>query len=163
MTELKAGVTAFHEDMEALKQNWLLRGFFNRRGYRESAALTAHEIGALPRGPALKTFVYAANDIFDKPDTAKLRNEKSLDEAGGFLQETPFGLAVVAAYTGLEGEREKNLALTQARAMVVREYLAKKFRVDDTRVKTKGMGEDAQTDSRRASRVEILVFATAPR
>jgi phospholipid/cholesterol/gamma-HCH transport system substrate-binding protein len=158
MTEAKAGVTAFHEGVEALKHNRLLRGFFDRRGYFDSAELTTHEVAALPERPILRTFVYAARDIFDKPDTAKLRNEKSLDQVGGFLQEAPFGLAVVTAYTGLEGEKEKNLALTQARAMVIREYLTKRFRVDDTRIKTKGMGEDARTDSRKASRVEILVY-----
>jgi phospholipid/cholesterol/gamma-HCH transport system substrate-binding protein len=158
LAEAKAGVAAFHEDMEALKQNPLLRGFFTRRGYRDPAELTAHEIAALPRGPALKTFVYAAREIFDKPDTAKLKNEKSLKPAGEFLQETPFGLAVVTAYTGPEGDKQKNLALTQARALVVREYLAKTFRIDGTRIKTKGMGEDAQADSRQASRVEILVY-----
>jgi len=42
--------------------------------------------------------------------------------------------------------------------MVVREYLAKKFRVDNTRVRTKGFGEDARTDSKRASSVEIIVY-----
>jgi phospholipid/cholesterol/gamma-HCH transport system substrate-binding protein len=157
-TEAKAGATAFREDMEALKQNPLLRGFFNRRGYRDAAELTAHEIAALPRGPALKTFVYAAKDIFDKADTAELRNERSLNAVGGFLQETPFGLAVVTAYTGPEGDKEKNLVLTRARAIVVREYLAKKFKVDDARIKTKGMGEDAQTDPSKASRVEILIY-----
>jgi Hsp20/alpha crystallin family len=57
------------------------------------------------------------------------------------------------------GEREDAASgLTQARAMVVREYLTKKFRIDDARIKTKGIGEDAQIDSRRASRVEILVY-----
>ena len=158
LAEAKAGVAAFHEDMEALKENPLLRGFFKRRGYRAAAELTAHEIAALPRGPALKTFVYAARDVFDKPDTATLRNEKSLEPAGEFLQKAPFGLAVVTTYTGPEGDKQKNLALTQARALVVREHLAGKFRIDDTRIKTKGMREDAQTDLRRASRVEILVY-----
>ena len=161
MAEAKAGVAAFREDMEALKGNPLLRGFFTRRGYRDSTELTAHEIAALPGRPALKTFVYAADDIFDKPDTAKLRNEKSLNQVGEFLQEAPFGLAVVTAYTGLAGQKEKNLELTQARAMVVREYLTKKFRIDDTRIKTKGMGEDAQADSKRADRVEVLVYPEA--
>ena len=69
------------------------------------------------------------------------------------------GLAAAQApWTAPAGEKEKNLTLTQARAMVVREYLTNRFRVDDARIKTKGMGEDAQTDSRKASRVEILVY-----
>jgi len=158
MAEAKASLTALHESVEALKHNRLLRGFFSRRGYFDATELTAHEIPGLPRGPALKTFVYAAKDVFDKPDAAKLRNEKALAQVGEFLQETPFGLAVVTAYTGPEGEKDKNLELTRARAMVVREYLTKKFRLDDARIKTKGMGEDARTDSRRADRVEIVVY-----
>lgn len=158
VTEARAGVAAFHDDMAALKGNPLLRGFFKRRGYVDAAALTAHEIAALPRGAPLKTFVYAGKEIFDEADTAKLKNEKSLDPLGEFLETTPFGLAVVTAYTGLEGEKDKNLELTRARSMVVREFLAKRFRVDDARIKTKGMGEDARTDSKKASRVEVLVY-----
>ena len=56
---------------------------------------------------------------------------------------------------------ENATAQTQARAMVVREYLAKKFRVNNTRVRTKGFGEDARTDSKRASCVEIIVYPGA--
>jgi phospholipid/cholesterol/gamma-HCH transport system substrate-binding protein len=158
MAEAKAGVKAFHEGIEALKQHPLLRGFVNRRGYPDATELTKHEIAALPEGPVLQAFVYPAKDLFGKPDTAKLRHEKSLDRVGEFLQDRPFGLAVVTAYTGLEGDKEQNLELTQARATVVREYLVKKFRVDDTRIKTKGLGEDPQADPERASRVEILVY-----
>jgi phospholipid/cholesterol/gamma-HCH transport system substrate-binding protein len=161
MAEARAGVAAFREDMEALKQNRLLRGFFKRRGYADSTELTAHQIDALPQAPPVQVFVYAAKDIFDKPDTAKLRNERLLDRVGEFLQGTPFGLAVVAAYTGLEGEKNKNLELTQARALVVREYLTKRFRIDDTRIKTRGMGEDPKTESKKDDRVEILVYPTS--
>jgi phospholipid/cholesterol/gamma-HCH transport system substrate-binding protein len=161
MAEARAGVTAFREDMDALKQNRLLRGFFKRRGYRDATELTAHQIDALPQAAPLKTFVYPVRDIFDKPDTARLKNERSLDRVGEFLQETPFGLVVVTAYTGLEGEKDKNLELTQARAMVVREYLTKRFRIDDTRVKTRGMGEDPRTESKKSDRVEILIYPTS--
>lgn len=156
--DLSASVRTLHEDLEALKHNPLLRGFFKRRGYSDSAELSKHEVATLPGRPALKTFVYAATDLFAKADTAKLKGEKSLNQVGEFLQQTPFDLAVVTAYTGLEGQKDENLALTQARAMVVRQYLAKTFRIDDTRIKTKGMGEDAQTDPSKASRVEILVY-----
>jgi phospholipid/cholesterol/gamma-HCH transport system substrate-binding protein len=158
VAEAKAAVAALHEDMEALKDNPLLRGYFKRRGYRDATELTAHEIKALPRAPPFKTFVFTVKEIFGSPNTARLKNERALDRAGEFLQEAPFGLAVVAAYGSPEGQREKSLELTRARAVVVREYLTKKFRIDDTRVKTKGVIEDAQVDPRRASRVEILVY-----
>jgi len=158
MAEARAGVAAFHEDMEALKQNRLLRGFFKRRGYADSTELTAHQIDALPQTPPLQVFVYAAKEIFDRSDTARLKNERSLDRVGEFLQATPFGLVVVTASTGLEGEKDKNLELTQARALVVREYLTKRFRIDDSRIKTRGMGEDPRAESKKTDRVEILVY-----
>jgi len=85
MAEAKASVTGLHESVDALKHNRLVRGFFNRRGYFDPKELTAHEIAALPGRPALKTFVYAAKDLFDK-DTAKLKHEKPLDEVGKFLE-----------------------------------------------------------------------------
>lgn len=158
VAEAKAGVAAFHEDMAALKQNPLLRGFFKRRGYQDAAELTRYEIAAVPRAQALRTFVYATRDIFDKPDTAQLRNEKALKPLGEYLEKTPFGLALVAAYTGVEGNQQQNLELSRARALVVREHLAKNFRIDDARLKTKGMGEDARSDPKGADRVEVLIY-----
>jgi phospholipid/cholesterol/gamma-HCH transport system substrate-binding protein len=157
--DLSASVATLREDLDALKHNPLLRGYFKRRGYSNASDLTAHEIASLPQRSALRTFAVEAGEIFKKPDTAKLRNTKALDRVGEFLEATPFGLVVVTAYSGQEGEKEKNLELTQARAAVVREYLVKKFKIDDARIKTKGMGEGtAQTDSSKAGRVEILVY-----
>ena len=43
-----ASVTSLDEDMEALKHNFLLRGFFNKRGYVDSDQLKKHEIARLP-------------------------------------------------------------------------------------------------------------------
>src|SRR5207302_10304950 len=34
--QAKLGASAFQENMEALKHNFFLRGFFNRRGYEDS-------------------------------------------------------------------------------------------------------------------------------
>ena len=43
-----ASVTSMDEDMDALKHNFLLRGFFNKRGYVDSDQLKKHEIAKLP-------------------------------------------------------------------------------------------------------------------
>src|SRR5579863_9360914 len=43
-----AGVTALNEDAEALKHNFLLRGFFRSRGYEDAAELAKHQIAQLP-------------------------------------------------------------------------------------------------------------------
>ncbi len=160
--QAQAGTTAFQEDMEALKHNLLLRGYFKKRGYEDSDELTKHEITQLPVGPPMKEFDYDAKQIFNKPDSAKLKNSKSLNEAGKFLEEDKFGWAVVAAYTGMKGDTDKDRLLTEARATIVRDYLAENFRLDDTRIKTIGAGKTEQATD---GKILILVYpvgSTAP-
>lgn len=153
----QAGVTSFNEDMEALKHNFFLKGFFKSRGYFDSSQLTAHAVSRLPDQPPLKQFVFDAKDLFEKPDKAKLGKEKLLNQVGAYLESNPYGVAVVVANTGAKGEKEENLKLSQARAMVVRQYLAQKFKVDDSRIKTLGAGEDARAaDS--GGRVTVVVY-----
>ena len=146
--------------VQALKHNWFFRGYFKDRGYMDSTELTKHEITELPLGPELKKFSYESKDLFEKPDTAKLKNEKSLNKVGKFLEENNFRLAVVVVSSGQKGDVEENRLLTRARAMVIRQYLSEKFKLDDTRLKTKGSGErpiGAQDDNR----VDIIVYPAA--
>src|SRR6202161_1339862 len=124
-----AGATALNEDMEALKHNFLLRGFFKNRGYEDASDLTKHAIADLPQGEPEKVFEYDGQKIFN--EQAKLKDEKALKEAGEYLQTNKFSLAVVAVSTGMKGETEKDRLLSEGRASVVRDYLAKNFRLDD--------------------------------
>jgi phospholipid/cholesterol/gamma-HCH transport system substrate-binding protein len=149
-----AAVTALQEDMEALKHNFLLRGFFRKRGYEDSSDLGKHDVAQLPARPYVRSFDYDAGKLFDRPDTAKLKKGKILNEAGRFLEQNPFGLAVVACYTQTKGDAEKNRVLTDARAMVVRNYLAENFKFDDSRIKTIGLGESRED----RSKLRILIY-----
>jgi len=72
MVQAQAGVTDFKENMEALKHNFLLSGYFKNRGYEDSADLTADSIDSLPQGATQKTFTYTTKELFDKRDSAKL-------------------------------------------------------------------------------------------
>src|SRR5580693_9346570 len=74
----QAGVAAFQENMEAMKSNFLLRGYFKNRGYENSADLSKNEIPQLPATAPLKTFSFDSKQLFDKVDTAKPKNQKSL-------------------------------------------------------------------------------------
>ncbi|MFZ0968534.1 MAG: MlaD family protein [Candidatus Acidiferrales bacterium] len=157
----QAGVADFQENMEALKQNFLLRGYFKKRGYEDSADLEKNNISALPDGSPLKTFTYEPKRIFDQIDTAKLKNQSSLGPAGQFLVAHEFGIAVVVVYSGMTGDAQKDLVLTQARAAVVRAYLVGNFGFDDTQLKTLGMGKKigASVDSDSGwGDVEIIVY-----
>ena len=141
IVKAQAGVTAFQENMDALKKNFFLRGFYRNRGYEDSSDLVRNEIPHLPVAEALKTFTYEPQQLFDKVDTAKPKNQKTLRAAGQFLADTEFGVAVVVVSTSMTGDSQKDLVLTQARALVVRDYLVDNFGFDDTQLKTFGIGK----------------------
>ena len=161
VAQAQVGVTDFQENMEGMKHNFFLRGYFKNRGYEDSAELAKDEIARLSQSSPLKTFTIEAKQLFAKVDTAKLKNQKSLDAAGDFLADNDFGLAVVLAYSSMEGDTEKNLVLTQGRALVVREYLVENFAFDDRQLKTLGMGKKSGTSPETGwGAIEILVYPT---
>jgi len=159
VVQAQAGVTDFEENMEALKHSFFVRGFFKNRGYEDSSELVKNEIERLPQSTPVKEFAYPAKQLFDKHDSAKLKNQKSLNEGGEFLANNQFGFAVVVASAGMEGDTQKDLVLTQARAAVVREYLVENFGFDDSQLKTLGMGKqtDANSDAGWGT-VQIFIY-----
>jgi phospholipid/cholesterol/gamma-HCH transport system substrate-binding protein len=159
MAKAEIGVTDFQENMEAMKHNFFLRGYYKNRGYEDSAELAQNEIEHLPQGATVKEFTYPAKQLFDKSDSAKLKNQKSLNGGGEFLANNKFGLAVIVASAGMEGDTEKDLVLTEARAMVVREYLVENFGFDDSQLKTLGMGKQTGTNGDAGwGTIQILIY-----
>jgi phospholipid/cholesterol/gamma-HCH transport system substrate-binding protein len=159
MVQAQAGVTDFQENMEAMKHNFLMRGYFKSRGYEDSAELAKNEIEKLPEGAPTKAFTYSAKQLFDKQDSAKLKNQKSLNAGGEFLANNQFGFAVVVVSAGMEGDTQKDLVLTQARAMVVRQYLVENFGFDDSQLRTLGMGKQAEANSDVGwGKVQIFIY-----
>jgi outer membrane protein OmpA-like peptidoglycan-associated protein len=158
MLQAQTGVTDFQENMEALKHNFLLSGFFKKRGYEDEADLAANGVSALPQGTPLKTFTFAAKQLFDGRDSAKLKNQKALDAGGAFLADNQFGFAVIVVSTGMEGDTQQELVLTEARAMVVRNYLVDNFGFDDSQLKTLGMGKQPSANAADWGTIQILVF-----
>jgi len=161
ITQAQAGVTDFQEDMEALKHNFFVSGYFKNRGYEDSAELQKDGITTLPQIAPVKIFAFDAKKLFDKQGNAKLKSPKSLGSAGEFLASNDFGLAVVVAYTGMEGDAARNLTLTQGRALVVREYLVENFGFDDSKLKTLGLGKkDGKSAGTGWGAIEVDVYPT---
>jgi outer membrane protein OmpA-like peptidoglycan-associated protein len=159
MVHAEAGVTDFQENMEAMKHNFFLRGYFKSRGYEDSAELAKNEIERLPQGTPTKQFTYSAKQLFDKQDSAKLKNQKTLSPGGEFLANNQFGFAVIVVSAGMEGDTHKDLVLTEARAMVVREYLVENFGFDDSQLKTLGVGKQTDTNSDGGwGTVQIVIY-----
>ncbi|HSY64428.1 MAG TPA: MlaD family protein [Terriglobales bacterium] len=159
LVQAQAGVTDFQENMEALKHTFFVRGYFKNRGYEDSNELVKNEIERLPQGTPVKEFAYSAKQLFDKHDSAKLKNQKSLNDGGEFLANNQFGFAVVVASAGMEGDAQKDLLLTEARAAVVREYLVENFGFDDSQLKTLGLGKQTDTNSDAGwGTVQIFIY-----
>jgi hypothetical protein len=59
----------------------------------------------------------------------------------------------------MDGDTQKDLVLTEARAMVIREYLVENFGFDDGQLKTLGMGKQtgASPDADWGS-IQILIY-----
>jgi hypothetical protein len=113
----------------------------------------------LPAAIPFKRFGVPTNELFDDPNNAKLKNRKPLDEAGAFLEENRFGLVVIAS-SETSGDSEKDRVLTQAQAKVVRDYIVQHFRVNDSRIKTIGIGKKTQPGD--ASEIQILIYSQIP-
>jgi phospholipid/cholesterol/gamma-HCH transport system substrate-binding protein len=159
MLQAQTGVTDFQENMEAMKHNFFLSGYYKKRGYEDSSELAANKISGLPQATAVKSFTYTAKELFDGRASAKMTNQKTLKAAGDFLAQTQFGVAVVVVSAGMEGDAQKDLVLTEARAMVIREYLVENFGFDDSNLKTLGMGKQtgANLDADWGS-IQILIY-----
>ena len=159
MLQAQTGVTDFQENMEALKHNFFLSGYFKKRGYEDSSDLAANKISGLPQGTPVKIFAYTARQLFDGRASAKMTDQKTLKAAGDFLAQTQFGLAVIVVSNGMDGDTQKDLVLTEARAMVIREYLVENFGFDDTQLRTLGMGkqEGANLEADWGS-IQILIY-----
>jgi phospholipid/cholesterol/gamma-HCH transport system substrate-binding protein len=156
-TQATEGVTAMNDDLEALKHNFLLRGFFNKRGYVDSDELKKHEISAPPEGQPIKVFTFTGKQLFGNETSAKVKDKKALKEVGDYLQSGKFGLVVVVSAAGLKGDSDKMLLLTQAQSALVRNYLVQNFKLDDKRMKTMGLGKSDRLGAEDA--LEIRVYA----
>jgi phospholipid/cholesterol/gamma-HCH transport system substrate-binding protein len=154
--QASAGVTSLHEDADALKHNFFLRGFFKDRGYTNPEDVKKHQSSQLPKEPAAKSFSFDPKTLFDGENTAKLKNQKLLNPAGQFLEEHKFRLAVVVASSGMKGDSDQDRALSEARGYVVRKYLVDNFKLDDMRLQTFGLGK--QAGDKAEGGVEIRVY-----
>jgi len=159
MDEAQAGATGFRENMEALKHNFFLRGYYKNRGYQDSADLMNDEIEHMPADAPAKTFAFSGEQIFNKRDSAKLKNQKALRIVGEYLSSHNDSFAVVMVTSGMKGDAGKELTLTQARAMVVRENLVENYEFDDRQLKTFGAGKNADEKSNNDwGTVQIVIY-----
>jgi phospholipid/cholesterol/gamma-HCH transport system substrate-binding protein len=156
----EGGIKDFQDNMEALKHNFLLRGYFKNRGYEDSSELGRDEIEGLPQATPTKEFTFQAKDLFDKQDSAKLKGQKALNGAGEFLASNDFGFAVIEVSTGMSGSSDKDLTLSQGRALVVYDYIVQHFGFDDNKLKTVALGKQQSGEKSKQDwgTVKVLIY-----
>ena len=159
------------DSTEALKRNFLLRGFFNRRGYFDLDDLTVQQYrnGALDTDDRRPLRVWLRADVvFDKVAKGVERlsagGRARLDSAMAvfvkYPKTSPF---VIEGYAGGLTADERFLA-SQQRARLVRDYLVSKFGLDPTVVATMPMGHEAESapDGDTWNGVALVMFVPVP-
>ena len=138
------------ESTEALKRNFLFRGFFNRRGYFDLEDVTVQEYreGALDtrdrralriwvRAPLLFETDADGNERLSEGGRARLHS--AMSQFVKYPRTSPF---VVEGYAQGATEDERFL-VSRARARLVRDYLVGQYDLDPTVVATMPMGNVA--------------------
>jgi phospholipid/cholesterol/gamma-HCH transport system substrate-binding protein len=150
LTHARDAMADLAENTEALKHNFLFRGFFNRRGYFDLDDVTPQQYraGALEKAGRVPLRIWLnENVLFTRDENGREgstdEGRRRLDSAmSAFLKYPPTSVLVVEGYaTGAtDGERYR---LSRQRAQLVREYVVSRFGADPKNVGIMPMGSDA--------------------
>jgi phospholipid/cholesterol/gamma-HCH transport system substrate-binding protein len=122
------------DNMEALKHNFLLRGFFNRRGYFDLDAISPAEYrkGVLENGKRKAMRIWLGTDVLFEPGPDGIEvltptGRDRLDSAmATYLKYVPSNPIVVEGYA-MEGTVGERFRVARMRAGMVREYLLGRY------------------------------------
>jgi phospholipid/cholesterol/gamma-HCH transport system substrate-binding protein len=137
------------ENMEAMKHNFLLRGFFNRRGYFDLDAISPAQYrnGVLENGKRKAMRIWLSSPVlFEQgPDGEVLTAEgrRRIDSAmATYLRHVPSNPIVVEGYAS-EGTVGDRYGLSRQRAGVVRDYLLGRYGLMPQNTGYIALGSDA--------------------
>jgi phospholipid/cholesterol/gamma-HCH transport system substrate-binding protein len=159
LAEARSAMSGFADNMDALKRNFLFRGFFNRRGYFDLNTLSPEEYrqGALTDGgkrPAVRIWLTGDVLFAGSPDAAPVLTADGRGRLDGavstFLDRLPAGVLMVEGYSR-QGTQEEQYRTARARAAVVRDYLIAHFGLDPERTGLMPLGDGAVEDAPIAS------------
>lgn len=140
MDDARKAVEGLAENMDALKHNFLLRGFFKRRGYYDLAEMSPAEYrqGTLTKGSDRRVVrAWGRADSLFEPDPDR-QDQERLTAAGQawvdsgiapYLEHVASGIVIVEGYSQ-RGTRDEQYLRSRARAGIVRDYLIGKFHLD---------------------------------
>jgi phospholipid/cholesterol/gamma-HCH transport system substrate-binding protein len=140
MDDARSAIEGLAENMDALKHNFLLRGFFKGRGYFDLAQMSPADYrrGVLTKGSDRRVVrVWQRADLLFEPEPDHQENERLTvpgrawaDSAiGPYLEHAASGIVIVEGYSQ-RGTRDEQYLRSRARAAIVRDYLIGKFHLD---------------------------------
>jgi phospholipid/cholesterol/gamma-HCH transport system substrate-binding protein len=140
MDDARGSMASFAENMDALKRNFLLRGYFNKRGYFDLAQISPADYrqGVLTKGSDRRLVrVWLRSDALLELEPGHPEREQ-LSEAGKvavdvaiapYLEYLASGIVMVEGYAQ-QGELDEQYLRSRARASIVRDYLVGMFHLD---------------------------------
>ena len=148
----REAMVGFAENMDALKRNFLVRGFFNGRGYfdLDDISPAAYRQGALTKGGKQLARVWLRSDALFEPEPDREDGERltaagkaQLDAAfAPSLEHAASAVVIVEGYAQ-QGPPETRFLRSRARASLVRNYLIAKFFLDAQTIGTMPLGADS--------------------
>ena len=153
MDDARKAMSGFAENMDALKHNILLRGFFKDRGFFNLADISpaAYRQGALTRdGSRRAVRVWLKTAVLfepapDDPTTERLTDDGKarLDSAiGSYLEQLTTGVLVVEGYAQ-RGPSDNQYLRSRIKASLVRDYLLAKFSLTPQTTGVMPLGRDS--------------------
>ena len=151
LTQAREATADLADNMEAMKHNFLLRGFFNRRGYfdLDDISPAQYRTGVLENGKRKAMRIWLNANVLFEPgpggtEVLSPTGRARLDSAmATYLEYVPANPIVVEGYAtdGSTGERFRQARI---RAGIVREYLLGRFDLLPQNTGYISLGEDAE-------------------
>jgi hypothetical protein len=151
LTQAREATGDLADNMEALKRNFLLRGFFNRRGYfdLDDISPAQYRQGVLENGKrkAMRiwlssevTFVRGADGLEQLSPDGRVRVDSAM---ATFLRYLPSNPLVVEGYA-TAGTADERFRVARLRAGIVREYLLGRYALLPQHTGFMALGSDAK-------------------
>jgi phospholipid/cholesterol/gamma-HCH transport system substrate-binding protein len=151
LSQAREATADLADNMEAMKHNFLLRGFFNKRGYFDLDAISPaqYRSGVLENGKrkAMRTWLAAAVLFVPGPGTAEVLSADGrarVDSAmSTYLRHVPSNPIVVEGYA-TDGTLGEQYSRSRMRAGLVREYLLGRYGLMPQSTGSIALGADAE-------------------
>jgi phospholipid/cholesterol/gamma-HCH transport system substrate-binding protein len=150
LSQAREATADLADNMEAMKHNFLLRGFFNRRGYFDLDAISPADYrkGVLENGKRKAMRIWLSDDVLFQ--TGPEGNEVLTDDGRArvdsamatYLEYLPSNPMVVEGYA-TEGTRDERFRRARQRAGIVREYVLGRYEVPPQNAGYIALGNDA--------------------